>query len=242
MNRFAILLYGVLAYAAFLFAIIYMIGFTSNVLVPKGIDDGLTDPVALALLVDVLLVIFFGVAHSGMARPAFKDQLTKVIPATAERSTYVLFASLQFAILFWFWQPIATTVWKFDSQPAEWLLRGISLFGWVLVFWSTFLIDHFDLFGLRQVWLNFRNEPYTQKPFTARSLYKYIRHPLMLGFLIAFWATPHMTLGHLVFTGAMTAYILIGIALEERDLVKHLGEEYIKYRNKTSMLLPWLKR
>lgn len=242
MNRLAILLYGVLAYVAFLLAIVYMMGFTNNAVVPKGIDDGSTDSIALALVVDVALILFFGVAHSGMARPAFKAKLTKVISTTAERSTYVLFASLQFAILFWFWQPISTTVWKVDSPPIEWLLRGISLFGWVLVFWSTFLIDHFDLFGLRQVWLNLRNEPYTQKPFTARSLYKYIRHPLMLGFLIAFWATPYMTLGHLVFAGAMTTYILIGIAFEERDLVKHLGAEYIKYRDKTAMLLPWLKR
>jgi protein-S-isoprenylcysteine O-methyltransferase Ste14 len=242
MKRLVILLYGVLGYAAFLAAIIYMMGFTSNVIVPKGIDSGSTESIAQAIIVDVALVLFFGFAHTGMARPAFKDKLTKVIPSVAERSTYVLFASLQLAILFWFWQPITTTVWKADSMPAEWLLTGLSLFGWVLVFWSTFLIDHFDLFGLRQVWLNFRNEPYTQKPFTARSLYKYIRHPLMLGFLIAFWATPHMTLGHLVFTGAMTAYILIGIAFEEKDLSKHLGEEYLRYRDKTSMLVPWLKR
>jgi protein-S-isoprenylcysteine O-methyltransferase Ste14 len=176
-----------------------------------------------------------------MARPAFKERLTKFIPQPAERSTFVLVASIVLAILFWQWRPIDTLMWS-SRPPFSWLAIGVSMLGWVIVFWSTFLIDHFDLFGLRQVWLHYRRLEYTPRPFVVRGLYKYVRHPLMLGFLVAFWFTPTMTLGHLLFAVAMTVYIIIGVFFEERDLAKSLGEQYLRYKEQTLMILPWRKR
>lgn len=240
MNRILILAYGVFAYAAFLGTILYMIGFVGDVIVLKNIDMGSPRPMAEALLVDVILVLLFGVSHSVMARPAFKERLTKFIPPSAERSTFVLVASIVFAILFWLWRPINSLVWN-CTPPSSWLLFGISMVGWVIVFWSTFLIDHFDLFGLRQVWLNYRGVEYSARPFIVRGLYKYVRHPLMLGFLIAFWFTPTMSLG-LLFAISMTIYIFVGVFYEERDLAQFLGESYSRYKEQTSMIFPWRKR
>ncbi len=241
MNRLLILAYGVIAYGAFLCTILYLIGFVSGVIVPKNIDMGIPGPLAEAIFVDLILVLLFGVTHSVMARPAFKERVTKFIPDAAERSTFVLVASVVLAILFWQWQPIDTLIWSSDP-PLNWLLLGVSMLGWVIVFWSTFLIDHFDLFGLRQVWLYYRGLEYSARPFVVRGLYKYVRHPLMLGFLIAFWFTPTMTLGHLLFAIAMTVYILVGVFFEERDLAKSLGEDYARYKEQTSMIFPWRKR
>jgi methanethiol S-methyltransferase len=243
MNRLLILAYGIFAYVAFLCTILYMIGFVSGVIVPKTIDTGIQSTLPEAILIDLSLVLLFGVSHSVMARPAFKERLTKAIPRAAERSTFVLVASLVFVILYWLWRPIDTVLWS-CSGFASWLLFGISMVGWIIVFWSTFLIDHFDLFGLRQVWLNFRGLESSARPFVVRGLYKYVRHPLMLGFLIAFWFTPMMTLGHLLFAITMTVYIIIGVFYEERDLAKVLGDGYLRYKEETSMLFPvkWLNK
>jgi protein-S-isoprenylcysteine O-methyltransferase Ste14 len=243
MNRFLILAYGIFAYAAFLCTILYMIGFIGAVIVPKNIDTGIQVSLPEAALVDLALILLFGVSHSVMARPAFKQQLTKFIPHAAERSTFVLVASLVLAILYWQWRPIDTVIWT-SSAPVSWLLFGVSMVGWLVVFLSTFLIDHFDLFGLRQVWLNFRGLEYSQRPFVLRGLYKFVRHPLMLGFLIAFWFAPAMTIGHLLFAIAMTIYIFVGIFYEERDLAKMLGEDYLRYKAQTSMIFPikWSKK
>ncbi len=242
MQRIIILVYGILAYCAFFATITYAIGFVTGMFVPKGIDSGALGPPLQSTLIDLVLVIFFGAAHSAMARPAFKKSITKFIPASAERSTFVLVASLQLAIVFWLWQPLTSVAWRIDSPVIAWLLNAGALVGWGLVFWSSFLINHFDLFGLRQVWLNFKGLPYSPTPFTVRGLYKYVRHPLMLGFLVAFWLTPFMTVGHLLFAASMTVYILIGIALEERDLAKYLSEEYSRYHESTAMILPLVKR
>lgn len=235
------LAYGTLAYLAFLCTILYMIGFVEGVLVPKDINAGVAEPLPMVMLIDVALVMLFGVSHSVMARPDFKQLLTKFIPAAAERSTFVLVANVVFMLLFWQWRPAVDVIWSFSGLIAA-LLFCISISGWILVFWSTFLIDHFDLFGLRQVWLNFRGVEYSAHPFVVRGLYKYVRHPLMLGFLIAFWFTPLMTVGHLIFAIAMTIYIYIGVIHEERDLAKFLGDDYFLYREQTSMIFPWAKR
>lgn len=237
MKKLLVLVYGIVAYAAFLGTILYMIGFVGGVLVPKNIDMGIQNSLIEAVIIDLALILLFGVSHSVMARPAFKEKLTKFIPHAAERSTFVMVANVSFLILFWQWRPINTVMWS-SSSPISELLFGISMVGWVIVFWSTFLIDHFDLFGLRQVWLNFRGVEYSSRPFVLRGLYRFVRHPLMLGFLIAFWFSPTMTLGHFLFASAMTVYILIGIYYEERDLAKMLGDDYLRYRGETSMIFP----
>jgi protein-S-isoprenylcysteine O-methyltransferase Ste14 len=218
-----------------------MIGFVCGAIVPKNIDSGTSGSIPEALLVDFVLVFLFGASHSVMARPAFKAALTKFIPQAAERSTYVMVANLFLALLLWQWQPIKNIIWTSDP-PLSWILLGTSVCGWAIVLWSTFLIDHFELFGMRQVVTNYRGIEPTSTPFIVRGLYKFVRHPLMLGFLIAFWFAPTMTLGHLFFTITMTGYILIGIYYEERDLAKHLGESYSQYRQKTPMIVPGMKQ
>jgi methanethiol S-methyltransferase len=237
-GRLLLLIYGVCAYCAFLCTILYLIGFVNGIVVPKNINSGTSGPLAEAICIDLALLILFGLSHSVMARPAFKESLTKLIPKPAERSTYVLVASLALALLFWQWQPIDSVLWNCDP-PFAGVLFTISMIGFVIVFWSSFIIDHFDLFGLRQVWLNYRGIEYTNNPFAVRSLYKYVRNPLMLGFVIAFWSQPKMTFGHLLFACGMTIYILIGIYFEERDLSKHLGEDYLRYMKSTPVIFPW---
>ena len=232
------LIYGALSYTVFLVAFLYAIGFVGNLIVPKTIDSGTQGPIPGALLVNVLLLGAFAIQHSVMARPGFKKWWTKIIPRSIERSTFVLLASLLLLLLYWQWRPMTTQVWAVENSAGQILLQGLFFLGWLIVFFGTFMINHFDLFGLRQVYLKLRNQEYTDLGFRVSGFYKFIRHPIMLGFLIAFWATPVMTVGHLLFAVATTGYILIALQLEERDLVNHFGEQYQEYRRKTSMLMP----
>jgi protein-S-isoprenylcysteine O-methyltransferase Ste14 len=232
------LVYGALSYVIFLVAFLYAIGFVGNFVVPKTIDSGTERPLPEALIVNMLLLGAFAFQHSIMARPAFKKWWTKVIPKSIERSTFVLLASLMLLLLYWQWRPILNPVWMIEHSVGHLVLQALYFFGWLIVFLGTFMINHFDLFGLRQVYLNLQKREYTELGFRTPGFYKFVRHPIMLGFIIAFWATPVMTFGHLLFAIATTGYILIALQLEERDLVNHFGEQYQEYRRKTSMLMP----
>ncbi|MHC4106909.1 MAG: methanethiol S-methyltransferase [Planctomycetota bacterium] len=242
MNRVAVFVYGVVAYVIFFVTFCYAIGFVGSLVVPKGIDDGAEGSLGAAIGINVVLLLLFGGQHSIMARPAFKDWWTKIVPVAIERSTFVLLASLILVLMFWQWRPVTASIWQIDAPWARNILIGISLFGWLLVLYSTFLIDHFDLFGLRQVYLYLRGRPYTPPAFVERSIYRLVRHPLMLGFLIAFWVTPDMTAGHLLFAVVTTVYVLAAIQVEERDLARSLGDDYREYRTRTRMLVPLPKR
>lgn len=238
----AAFLYGALSYLVFLGSFLYAIGFVGNLVVPKGIDTGPEGPAGQALLVDVVLLGLFAFPHSVMARPGFKRWWTRFVPQSVERSTYVLISSLLLLLLFWKWQPITGVVWNVENQVGVVALDTLYWLGWVLVLYSTFAIDHFDLFGLRHVWRRFRRLEYVPISFRQPTLYKIVRHPLLLGFLIAFWSTPMMTEGHLLFSVATTGYVLVGIFLEERDLVKAHGEAYERYQRQVRMLLPLRRR
>ena len=240
MNAILAAAYGLACYVFFLATFLYAIGFVGNVLVPKAIDTGPAAPLAEALLVDTLLLAIFAIQHSVMARPAFKRWWTRIIPQEAERSTYTLLSSLALIALFAFWAPMGGIVWNVEAPVAQALIYGAYAFGWVLVLVSTFLINHFDLFGLRQVWLQLRGRPYTALQFKTPVLYRYVRHPLYVGWFFAFWSTPTMTVAHLVFALATTAYILIAIQLEERDLIAE-HPEYAQYRKRVPMLVPFTK-
>jgi len=242
MERTIALAYGLLAYAAFLATILYAIGFVGNFVVPKSIDSGPVVPAPEAFWINTLLLGLFAVQHSVMARPAFKSWWTRLVPKPVERSTFVLIASLLVMLLMWQWRAMPAIVWHIQQPLIRAPLIALSLAGWLLVFYTSFVIDHFDLFGLRQVFLYLRNRDYVHPPFMERSVYKLVRHPLMAGFLVAFWVTPTMTAGHLLFAVLATAYILVGITLEERDLLSILGQEYRGYRTRTPMLLPWGRR
>jgi len=234
----AAMFYGLICYGVFLLVFLYAVCFVENIVVPKTIDSGAAGPIAVALVVNALLLGLFAVQHSVMARQGFKESWTKIVPRSVERSTYVLISSLLLSLLFWQWRPIPQPVWEVEAPALRTVLWILCAVGWLTLLASTFMINHFDLFGLRQVYLRMVNKPYTHLPFTQTLLYKYVRHPLYLGFLIAFWATPSMSLGHLLFAVATTGYILVGVTFEERDLVRYLGEPYVAYRKKVPMLFP----
>jgi len=236
-GRIAVFLYGVFCYLVFFLTFLYAIGFVGNIAVPKSIDSGVQVPFAEALVVDLVLLGIFAFQHSLMARPWFKAAWTRIVPLVVERSTYVLLASAALLLLFLKWQPMGGLIWKVESGPAQITLECLCAFGWLTVLGSTLVINHFDLFGLRQVWLHLLHRPYASIAFRTPGPYRYVRHPLYVGFLFAFWSTPVMTAAHLVFAIATTAYILIAVQLEERDLV-HYHEEYAEYRRRVPMLLP----
>jgi protein-S-isoprenylcysteine O-methyltransferase Ste14 len=235
-------LYGVLVYLLSFLTLLYTIAFTGNLPVPKAIDTGATASSPAAFAIDVLLLGLFAVQHSVMARPAFKRAWTRFVPHAVERSTYVLFASAALLFLFWQWRPISGVVWSATDPIAIVVLQAIFWAGWGLVLLSTFLINHFELFGLQQVFARLRGKPLPPPEFKTPSLYRWVRHPLYLGLLLAFWATPTMTLGHLLFAIANTGYILIGLSLEERDLLAVFGDQYRRYRQQVSMLVPLPRR
>ena len=240
MKRIATFTYGVICYAIFFGTFLYAVGFVGNFIVPKSIDSTPDSPLGQALLIDALLLGLFAVQHSVMARPAFKRWWTRFVPKPVERSTYVLFSSLALIALFVFWQPIGGVIWDVQDPVGQAVLYGLFAFGWGLVLVATFLINHFDLFGLRQVWLYLRGKEYRPLNFGTPALYKIVRHPLYVGWFFAFWATPTMTAAHLFFALLTTAYILIAIRFEERDLVAEHGARYSEYRKQVPMLVPRL--
>jgi protein-S-isoprenylcysteine O-methyltransferase Ste14 len=241
MKRLMIFLYGALSYAVFFATFLYSIGFIGNLWVPKSIDSMREVSLSNALLTNLGLLGLFALQHSVMARPAFKRWWTRFVPESAERSTYTLFSSLALIALFVAWQPIGGSVWNIDSSLGQALMYSAYAFGWGLLLLSTFLINHFDLFGLRQVWLQLIGKPCTALPFKMPFLYRYVRHPLYVGWLFIFWATPVMTITHLLFAIGTTAYILIAIQFEERDLIT-AHPEYEDYRRRVPALLPFSKR
>ena len=238
LKRVLFFVYGVAAYAVFLGTFLYAIGFIGNFGVPRTLDGAPAEPLGKALAIDVVLLGLFAVQHSVMARKWFKEAWTRVVPSVIERSTYVLFSSLALILLFGQWRPLGGLVWSIESVAGQAVLRSFFAFGWGLVLVATFLINHFDLFGLRQVWLHLRGGAYRELGFRTPWLYRMVRHPLYVGWLFAFWMTPTMTLSHLLFAVATTAYILIAIQLEERDLVRDHGTAYEEYRRSVPMLIP----
>lgn len=238
MRRTLSLVYGILAYLLFLVVFAYSIGFVGDFLVPRTIDTGPSAALGVALAIDLGLLALFAVQHSGMARQGFKERWTRIVPRHVERSTYVLAATVTLAVVMWLWRPIPATIWSIEHPVAVAVLEGLFWAGWGIVLLSTFLIDHFDLFGLKQVWAHFRGEEPSAPEFQTPGLYRYVRHPLYLGFLMAFWATPHMTAGHLLFAGGVTGYILLAIQFEEKDLVRFHGAAYREYRRRVPMLFP----
>ena len=238
MGRFFVFVYGLICYVAFFGSFLYAIGFVANMVVPKGIDAGTAGSMGQSIFINMLLLGAFAVQHSVMARPAFKAWWARIIPTVFERSTYVILSSALLCLMYWQWRPMTTELWHLDQPALRYILFGISFLGWAIVVYGTFLIDHFDLFGMRQVSLHAQGKPYTDLKFAERSLYKLVRHPLYLGYFIAFWFTPEMTQGHLLFAAVTSAYILVAIQLEERDLIKGLGRDYVDYRKRTPMILP----
>jgi len=240
MKRYLAFLFGVSSYGIFFATFLYLIGFLANAFVPKGIDTGAPGDALVALAVNVGLIALFGLQHSIMARPRFKAVWTKIVPRPIERSVYVLFSSLALIALYAWWQPMPAVVWQAQTPAVAALCTAVFALGFGLVLVSTFVIDHFDLFGLRQVFLHLRNRPYEALPFQVRFLYRVVRHPLYVGWFLAFWATPVMTVGHLLFAAGMSAYIVIAVRHEERDLVRYHGKDYVEYQRRVPKFVPRL--
>ena len=238
LGRIIAFFYGLVCYLIFLISFLYAIGFVGNVFVPKSIDSGTEVALGQALLVDAVLLSFFAIQHSVMARQWFKRAWTKIVPGPVERSTYVLLSSLILLLLFWQWRPLTGIIWSVQNPNGRTVLQGLYWIGWGMVLVSTYLIDHFDLFGLKQVYNYLRKRPTEPPPFQSPALYKIVRHPIYLGFIISFWSTPRMTAGHLFFAIMTTGYILVAVQFEERDLMRFYGESYRKYREQVSMLFP----
>ena len=241
-KRISFFVYGLACYVLFLGTFLYAIAFIGNLGTPTALDGPATDPLGTALAINVGLLGLFAIQHSVMARPAFKRLWTRLVPTPIERATYVLFSSLALILLFWQWRPLGGIVWSVEGTGAAIFLRTLFAFGFGLVLVATFLIDHFDLFGMRQVWLYLRGTPYTSRPFATPWLYQYVRHPLYVGWFFAFWATPTMTSAHLLFAIATSVYILLAIQFEEHDLVGEFGDTYRHYRRRTPMLVPFTKK
>ena len=239
MGQFIAFLYGLAAYLVFFGTILYAIGFVTGLVVPKTIDTGTVVPVAEALIVNLLLMSLFAIQHSVMARRQFKEWWTQYVPKSVERSTYVLLASLALILLFWQWRPMPAVLWQVTDPTIATAILGVSFVGWLMVFFATFLINHFELFGVHQVVNNLAGREMPAVRFKTPVLYKVVRHPIYLGFIIAFWAAPVMTVGHLLFAAVTTAYIFVGIFLEERDLTELFGDEYRRYCERVSMIVPW---
>ena len=243
MKKILIFLFGIFAYIVFLGAFLYAIGFVGNFIVPKSIDTGVESSFLQALLVNSLILSVFALQHSIMARPAFKRWWTKIVPKAAERSVYVLLSSLALLLIFWQWQPVKAIVWEVENPTLVLIIQALYFSGWLIILLSSFMINHFHLFGLKQIYDNFKNNPSSNMKFRKVFLYQIVRHPLMFGFLISFWATPLMTMGHFMFTIITSLYIYIAVKfLEERDLRKELGSVYEQYQEEVPMLIPFLKR
>jgi methanethiol S-methyltransferase len=241
MGRFIAFLYGLVCYAVFFVTFLYAVGFVSGLVVPKTIDTGTVVPAVEAFVVNLLLMSVFAIQHSVMARRQFKQWWTQFVPKSVERSTYVLLTSLALILLFWQWRPLPTVVWHIDDPQVAVAVTGLSLVGWLIVLTSTFLINHFELFGLHQVANNLAGRPMPAPRFRTPLYYQFVRHPIYLGFIVAFWGAPTMTAGRLLFAAVTTAYILVGISLEERDLIDLFGDDYRRYKDRVSMLVPWRK-
>jgi len=239
MVRLLAVLYGICAYAVFLFTILYAIGFVGNLIVPKSIDSGTVGTLVESFAVNVMLLGLFAIQHSVMARQGFKRWWTRIVPPSIERSTFVILSSLVLLLLYWQWRPMPALIWTAHNPLIAWALHVISWCGWGLLFASTFMLSHFELFGLSQVFAQLFGRNLAPPQFRVPLLYRVVRHPIYLGFLLAFWATPEMTVGHLLFAVATTGYILIGIQFEERDLIDTFGDRYQRYRQQVAMLIPW---
>jgi len=238
MGRILSFIYGGAAYVLMFLTFLYLFAFLANIPVPKSIDSGTSVPFALAFAINAGLIILFGLPHTVMARPGFKRWWTQIVPKPIERSTYVLVSTLLLILLFWQWRPMTEVVWQADAAWAQTAIWGLYVLGIVVLFASTFVIDHFDLFGLRQITLNLLNKPYKVLGFKVTYFYKFVRHPLYVGWFLIFWATPQMSVGHLLFAIGMSGYILIAVRYEERDLVTFHGQDYINYQKKVPMFVP----